>query len=232
MLPIVKREDAEHPGRPTKNLGQAREHANRPLEVAERGRPLATATSSSVSTCGDPPAPRPAMRNRRIASSTMLHENSSSNISLFDDVSLLASSGIPTMSSGTMKVLGPIIEFALLEDDPPSTNCKALVLYVPRQQWIDKILNISGHDAVDENQLALVPYIGPDHRSFQTPTREVLPLSTPPNAPKKHAASAIMYDVENAFRRLTLDQAESNPSAISGSVSLENIDSSENFDTE
>lgn len=57
--------------------------------------------------------------------------------SFFDDVSMVSSS-LPTISSGTMRLLAPIIEAALAEDvveqqltDKNPTPCQALVPYCP-----------------------------------------------------------------------------------------------------
>lgn len=54
--------------------------------------------------------------HNQIASSTMIQPAANLS-SLFGEVSNLSSSGVPTISSGTMRQLGPIIEAALAEDD-------------------------------------------------------------------------------------------------------------------
>lgn len=58
----------------------------------------------------------PLITPKRIVSSTMIQPEANVS-SLFGEVSNLSSSGVPTISSGTMRQLGPIIEAVLAEDD-------------------------------------------------------------------------------------------------------------------
>lgn len=179
-----------------------------------------------------PPLPVPAFRRHRIMSSTLLSSENTSSIPLFDDLSVLSSSDAPTISTGTMKLLGPIIEAALFEEE--QSNCNALVPYVPRYIWLATVLNVRDPDAADANQLTLVPYIGPYHRSFETPPREVrLNANALPSTPKKCDPDTMLLDIQHAIRRLTLQETNGqNGENVMSETNYEDITSPENFDVE
>lgn len=184
----------------------------------------------------NPPAPGP--RRHRILSSTMLFESSACDISLFDNISLMSSSGVPTISSGTMRVLGPIIELALIEEEEHVVreNSMAVVPYISHNQWLAGIINArEQRQGADANPLAVMPYIPLRQWLFgiigstrgEMKTRLPIVRLDPPSAPKKDAAVTSMEDVDRAMRRLMI--FETNDPNESLASPYENIDSPEYF---
>lgn len=134
--------------------------------------------------------PRPAMRRNRIASSTFRPEISESVSTFFSDVSSLSSSWIPSVSSGTMQLLQPIIDMAIAEDrEKVMPTCLALVPYQP---LFGRFRSVSSVAVEIENPT--------------TPPQTVSKTSPVPfSAPKKNKKNASdISDINHALRNLNL----------------------------
>lgn len=125
---------------------EIRRVAERQLASVAHSEQPTDGTESSSETENSEPEPATALKVP-IPSSTMNSFNVEYGSSCFGDVSAL-SSAVPTISSGTMKLLAPIIEAALENDEAVrnhpdgkiheqlkeemSASCRAVVLYRPR----------------------------------------------------------------------------------------------------
>lgn len=145
--------------------------------------------------------PKPATRKKMpIPSSTMIGSQDDPNSSCFCDVSAL-SSAVPTISSGMMNLLAPIIEAALAEENAE---------------------NIQPNEEQPTLCRALVPYRSPianlafaQYRCNASPSQEYFDENTPPVpielmpavAPKKQRQNEAerLSLFNSAIRRLRLD---------------------------
>lgn len=110
---------------------------------AARLLPPVVGSNDEVGSIDEMPSPK---ATQRIVSSTMIFPSDTSTD--FGDVSALSSSGVPTISSGTMRKLAPIIEAISAEDELWADN---------RQLLIGSLQSISGDEVTPPTQYILTP---------------------------------------------------------------------------
>lgn len=178
-------------------------------------------------------------KKKSIPSSTMCSVLIESENSIFDDVSMVSSS-VPTVSSGTMRLLAPIIEAALAEDvveqqltEENPTPCQALVPYCPLSAML--AFQRYRHNASFSQE---------DNES--TPPASLKPIPSLPKKPNMNEGDRLSI-LTNAIRRLDLNaddkakdaqlwewRSEQNVTGAENTVAeinyYENIASPENFE--
>lgn len=142
-------------------------------------------------------------KKKVIPSSTMCSVFVETQNSFFDDISMVSSS-VPTISSGTMRLLAPIIEAALAEDvveqqltDENPTSCQALVPYCPMRAILPfQRFRHNASSSQEENET--------------TPPASLKPIPSMPKKPDMNEGKRLSI-LTNAIRCLNLnadDEAE------------------------